>query len=398
MGVAALVVAVALMGAACGSSEGGSGGGGSSNTTGATGTPVVLGGAGTLKGYEGIAEGAQARIDRANAEGGVQGHPIQFLGFKDDGGDPNKADTNVRQLVQQDNIDAAVPVIPFRILPQTAQFMEDSNVPWTAIGAAQIMCDTQGGFAFNGCNVPGLSKSNQDSFVQWYPKALGKENLDGVKFAVVGLDVPGGDAFRNAQADSLKKLGAEIVYNEGGIPFGATNVQTFVDAVMASNPDAVNMVTDLATVVAVQGGLKAAGFKGQLFNAAGYVPGVLESSPDTQKALEGSFIATSTPTPQDETEFSKQMVADFEAAGVKPTYGAIQGYLSVDIYLQLLENAGGDASKVIEDGNAGFTFDQPNGGFTLSFPEGHTQSAPCSGMVQVKGTEYVSIAQFACQD
>lgn len=401
-----LVASLALVGAACSDDDDeatttGSGDGESSETTDTTasdGSPIVVGGVGTLLGFSGVSEGAQARFDRANAEGGVNGHKIEFIGTTDDGGDPANNNTAVRELVQQKKVDAVLPLLPTNFQAPTAQFLAEQNIPYIGLGYGPAMCQIESGFPFNGCTAPNIAKGNSAALVQFLPAAVEQDDLEGIKIAVIGSVATGGDAYLKSVSSAVEDLGAEIVVSEPGVPAGATNVQPYVDAVLAGDADMVIIVTDFVAMLSIQGTLKANGYKGALVNFAGYIPGILETSADLQKGLEGSYIATVLPTPLDGSPASKELTADLEAADVNPTFGALVGWQSADLYLQLLDAAGGDASKVVEVGNDGFTFKQPEGGFNVSFPDGHTERAECSGLVTVKSGKYELVEPFTCKD
>src|SRR5690606_24744265 len=97
------VVAVALLAAACGSSSSGSSGtdgtsGGGSSTDGG-GDPIVIGGVANMQYYPGVDDGAQARFERENRSGGVEGRSFKFLGVQDDAHDEQRNTTIVRSLV-----------------------------------------------------------------------------------------------------------------------------------------------------------------------------------------------------------------------------------------------------------------------------------------------------------
>ncbi|MGI3229114.1 ABC transporter substrate-binding protein [Streptomyces sp. GTA36] len=71
--------------------------------------------------------GAKARFDRANAEGGVNGRKIDYLGAEDDGQDPAKNLTAARKLVQQDKVFAIAPMSSTTF--SGADFLQKQKVP-----------------------------------------------------------------------------------------------------------------------------------------------------------------------------------------------------------------------------------------------------------------------------
>ncbi|MBL7511899.1 ABC transporter substrate-binding protein [Frankia sp. CNm7] len=390
---ASLLSAVAVIAlAACSSSSSSDDGGGSSIKAG---EPIVIAGEGSMTGFSGAEEGVEARLARTNKDGGVNGHPIKFLGITDNGGSADKGLSSVRQLVQRDKVDAIVPEFPTVLSPAAAAFLEQQKVPYVGLGYEASMCNNPAGFAFNGCNVPDVATNPQPALVMNLPKTVDAKDLTGKKVAVVGSNASGGASFVKQIADRAKDLNAEIVFTAADIPASTTNVQAFVDPVLSANPDIVFIVADLVADAAVQGTLLANGFKGQMVNAAAYLPGLIDTLPDLAKALDGSWIVSVVPTPLDNSTVSKQIVADFEAAGKKITFGSLIAYLATDLYIALLEKAGGDPDKVIEVGE-NFTWDQGQGGFKTTWPAARDQTAQCSGMVRFLNNEYTSVAPFTC--
>lgn len=104
--LAALATAVAVTAAACGSSGGGSGGGASA--PGVTKTQILIGSHQPLTGpaapgYSEIAPAANAYFSYVNAHGGIYGRKIVYK-YLDDGYDPSKTSSVVRQLVLQNSV------------------------------------------------------------------------------------------------------------------------------------------------------------------------------------------------------------------------------------------------------------------------------------------------------
>ena len=120
-GAAALTLALGV--AACGSDNSStSATGGSSSSASSTanlsaantpsGKPIVLGSIGSYSGPQAASLGAaddtiQAWQDYTNANGGINGHPVKVI-VKDDAGNPTKAAQQVKELVEQDKVQALV--------------------------------------------------------------------------------------------------------------------------------------------------------------------------------------------------------------------------------------------------------------------------------------------------
>ena len=106
LAVAAVVVG-ALIAAGCGSSTSG-GGGSSASVPGITKTQILIGSHQPLTGpaapgYSEIAPAANAYFQYVNAHGGIYGRKIKYT-YLDDGYDPSKTASVVRQLVLQDSV------------------------------------------------------------------------------------------------------------------------------------------------------------------------------------------------------------------------------------------------------------------------------------------------------
>jgi ABC-type branched-subunit amino acid transport system substrate-binding protein len=105
----AVATAVAITAAACGGSSGGGGGSSSgASAPGVTKTTITIGSHQPLTGpaapgYSEIAPAANAYFSYVNANGGVNGRKIVYK-YLDDGYDPSKTSSVVRQLVLQNNV------------------------------------------------------------------------------------------------------------------------------------------------------------------------------------------------------------------------------------------------------------------------------------------------------
>jgi branched-chain amino acid transport system substrate-binding protein len=107
LAVAAVVVG-ALVAAGCGSSGGSGGSGSAASVPGITKTQILIGSHQPLTGpaapgYSEIAPASNAYFQYVNAHGGVYGRKIKYT-YLDDGYDPSKTASVVRQLVLQDNV------------------------------------------------------------------------------------------------------------------------------------------------------------------------------------------------------------------------------------------------------------------------------------------------------
>ena len=127
----AVVGALALTAAGCGSSKKSTG---SSGTTvaskAATGTPIVLGAVASFSGTDIFPESpkaAAAYFDRVNASGGINGHPIQFL-QEDDGDTPEQAAIAAKRLVEEKKVLAMVGAGSIVDCTTNAKYYAEQNI------------------------------------------------------------------------------------------------------------------------------------------------------------------------------------------------------------------------------------------------------------------------------
>ena len=418
-----LGLVVALLLAACGESgdddasgSGDSGGSGSSAGGGAvrgvTDDEIVIGGIAPLTspsgGYPGADIGAKARFERVNDEGGIHGRTIKYLGTEDDNEDGTKNLDLARQLVQEDDAFAIVPMLGAGFLPATSDFLNEEQVPSVGWGFMPGQCgeDTDYGFGFNGCIQPPGGKVVNTSLAAQIVEELG--GGDGLTVAIVSDDTANStDGLKTVKGAFLAE-GADVVYAKPNVPTSEqVDYTPFVQDVMTSNdggpPDLVVFNSLFANTVGITAGLRGAGYEGETLNYIAYVPGLLEQSPDVAAALDGSYVSTQFLP----TEFGGDAIDQLEAdvAAVDPdatvTLATALTYWMADVFVQMLDEVGPELTpaRFGEVVNGGFTYEpegDPSGLGPLSYPEGHGEPAPCSALVKITGTTYEPVAELTC--
>lgn len=142
---AAVAVTLALGVAACGSDDDDSSGSGSAsaaNVKGPPGDPIVIGTIGSYSGPQSASLGAadetiKAWQDHTNAEGGINGHPVKVV-VVDDAGNPTKAAQLVKELVEQDKVQAIVGATS-TVTEAFQKYTSSKGVP--VIGSAEFQQD-----------------------------------------------------------------------------------------------------------------------------------------------------------------------------------------------------------------------------------------------------------------
>lgn len=374
------------------------------------GKPIVVGGNGDFSLSPGLAQGFEAGIYRFNKAGGLDGRKIKFVGFLNDGYDPQKNLTNAQQLVQNDHVFAVAPVSSAVATAATGTFLANNKVPFIGYSvSADFETQPKWGFGINGTNTnPDVQSLAAATHIM---EALGQTKNPGkVKMALIAENVPGGSVSIGAVAGVVKYLGMKVVYQKATIPIvGTTNYDPYAEAIMSSGANAVFEILSATDVTGLTAALKTANFQGKTFNAITYLPGLLGSQPNQAAALNGAYVTNQFPVNENKTPAVLQEEKDLKAIGQKPYLypGVSIGYWSAIMFEEMLQatlaKAGGDPAKVTPEllqrtVTGGFTFKSPlSGGMgTLYFPVGNTIPSGCGTLVKTVGTRFQQITPYQC--
>lgn len=400
-----LVVALALVGAACGS-DGGSAGTGPAGgrapreTRGVTDTSIKVGGLATLTSptqinYSGIDVGAKVLFDRVNAGGGVHGRKIDFLGVRDDHFDNAANIDEARRLVEQEKVFAVAPVASGTFAG--AEVLQRADVPYMGWGVQGAFCGDRQGFGFNGCLV---SEAPDYKLLVWpglmrraYPRAktigaISEENQPGPRS--VGQLV-------NAARD----FHFETVYEETAVPYTNVDFTPYVQDILKAAPDVMFLVLNAPNAIQLAGKLRAAGFKGVITTPTVYDPRVLQVDTIAQ-ALEGS-VSNYGFAPFEGTGHPgiDQLKADLARYGGDTllTQPVAAGYFSAALLVAILEKVGRDLTlerfyEVTEGG--GFTFDADGAIGKISYPEAHDTNPNCGSLSIIENGAFRVLVDLAC--
>jgi ABC-type branched-subunit amino acid transport system substrate-binding protein len=404
-GALVIIAVFALLAAACGDGDGDSAS--TPQTTarageaarGVTADTIRIGGLGQLSFFPGLEEGAKARFERANKEGGVAGRMIEYVGLKDDGDEGSANLDQAKTLVERDKVFAIVPATSAVMLPATTNYLAQERVPFLGWGFQPGFCTPDGwGYGINGCLIGtqvGVPDAvNNKALTDPIGKLLEKPDYT---IAILNSD---DDSGRGVSPQYHQLLGDRLLVEDFVPTEGVSDYSPYVNKVMSSGADAALVACDFSCTLAVKSALISGGFEGPVFDYATYIPGFL-SDKAAASALEGTYINSQFPPQEEGGAAIEQAVKDLEAIGEAPllTTGGAVGYWSADVFLQMLEAVGEDltAERFHEVINAGFTYKPPTGGLgEVSFPKGFTQPTPCAALVKVENGKYVSALPFDC--
>lgn len=359
-------------------------------------------------GYPGCDVGAKARFAAVNRAGGINGRKIDYIGTEDDNDNGAKNLDLSRKVVENDKVFAVVPDLGQGFLPASSDYLDSNQVPSVGWGFMPGQCagPQTYGFGFNGCVLPPSGTIVNSSLAAPVVQKLGKDKT----YAIISDDTEASSAGIKLIVAAFREAGATVVYSKANVPTSDNVDYTpFIQDLMTSDhggaPDVVVTNGRFQNTVGLSGGLKAAGFKGDLFNYIAYVPGLLQNSADTAKALDGAYVMTQFLPTEFGGKNIDQMKADVAAVapGAPILLGTALTYWSADVFVQMLEAAGKDLTpetfgKTI---NGGWTYKpsgDPIGIGAVSYPKDHAEATPCSALVQIKGTKYVPISPMKCYE
>jgi branched-chain amino acid transport system substrate-binding protein len=404
---AALLPVVALVAAGCG---GGDGDGGGGSARGVTADEVKVAGLSSLSGpasWSGVDVGAEARIARANEEGGVAGRQIDYVGTRDDAGNPAQNLSLARKLVLNEKVFAILPATSVALQPTTTNFLEQQQVPFFGWGFTPGFCGTKMGFGFNGCLV-GDERVNMSLAG---PAVDGLELEEGSSVAVQSWDTSSGKSGGSQMQKGLETLGMEVPYMKTNLPATPTTDFTpYVQALLRSNggqpPDAIIINAGGVNDTGLTGALRAAGYQEPIITYTSYLPDLLKGNAAFRKANDGSYVITQWLPAEFGGPAIEQIQKDLDLIGSDSaiTSNVSMGYWSADVFIQALEAVGEDLSperfnEVVNGGDFRYEPDQdPPGVGPLEFPGNHDYASPCAAMVQAKGTEFEPVLDLTCYD
>jgi hypothetical protein len=391
-------------------------------TRGITSSSITVGCVVESANFAGYEQGLRARIDRANKAGGVSGRKINLLPCKDDTSGVQANVSAVQGLVNQSNAFAVFTLSQY-ILPGSTDFLTANQVPFYGWGFLPGFCGQRWGFGWNGCLAGNTVTAEQDpvraiagnlsdaiikaSGLQpaCLPQPPSTTPCSTVKLAAQADNSAAGKA-GNPQYNTLYKArGAQVVYLENNFPSGVAgaDVTPYTQAIIASKPNIVMISTPFADVGPIASGLKAGGYTGVAYDYTNYIPGLLASSPQLAKALEGEYVNTQVVPSEENTPFIQQINSDLTADGQKPfvTLGGEIGYIEGEQFVEELTAVGQDLNtktwdQKINGGQFKAYGDIQGGPGPMLFPAAHDLPADCAAIVKISNAQYSVVTPFGC--
>jgi ABC-type branched-subunit amino acid transport system substrate-binding protein len=379
-----------------------------SGASGASKSPIVVGGIAQLADYSGIADGFNARISQFNKAGGVEGHTIKFLGVQDDGGSPTTDQSIVQQLVEEDHVDVVAPIASEVFSASGSTFLTQHKVPFFGWAVAPNWCNESYAFSADGCLIltNGQVSLATGGALATYLKSIGKK-ASGTTVAIVNGDIPTAAASGAYEAGLFEAAGFKVVFNKGIVPINGASINytPYVQQIEASNPGVVFLSLDFASATGLSAAFSAAGYKGILYSPVGYSEGLLQAEPSVKAALQGQIVDSEFPAAEDNSAAVAGIEKALKAIGKSEPLGlgAAIGYYDADMLVQMLQNAAKKGKPltgagITEAANSGFTYKvtAAGGSCAETFPAAHVAGTVGITLMQVEGAQYKLKVPYTC--
>jgi ABC-type branched-subunit amino acid transport system substrate-binding protein len=292
--------------------------------------------------FVGAPKGCKARIDAENAKGGVNGRKIEIVSIDDKSSGANL--TGAKDLVENQDAFAVVNDSSFAF--QTYRYLVDAGVPMIGGGFDGSYYYDQGNENVvsslgDGTPVAGITTDTATNVMK---------KLGATKAAAIGYGVsPSSSETAKATVDyAAKASGLKPGYLNTAVDFGSTDVGPIVLGIKNSGSDGVYLPLDSNTNFAVIQGLQQNGVKMKAtVSATGYSQDLLDQ-PIAKTITPNDLLQTGykpiTLNDPNVKTFVKNLRKYGDVQGV-PNYGVFTGYITCDMVVYGLQNAGKDPTR-----------------------------------------------------
>jgi branched-chain amino acid transport system substrate-binding protein len=283
----------------------------------------------------------QARIDRANREGGVNGRKIEAILLDDKSGAGNL--TAAKDLVENRDVFMVVNNSSFGFL--TYRYLLDAGVPVIGGGYDGTYYGQKGNesiFSANGNAAPinGLT-------YDYVAKVMKQKGATKVAAVAYGASASSSENAKTVQQYAVPSQGMKDVYTNTTVEFGTSDVGPLVLGIKNAGADATYLPMVASTNIAVVQGLQQNGvdIKANIL-ATGYGQGLLDS-PAADTLGENTLLWQGYVPVENKTPATKQYQADLKKVGIDgvPDYGDYLGYITADMAVTGLQEAGKNPTR-----------------------------------------------------
>jgi len=310
------------------------------------GSPIKLGVLTSMTGpaapdFDTMALGVKARLGLQNAEGGVDGHRLQYVTADDASSGPGAA-TAAQELIEKDGVFGIAEATPFfaggyRVTTAAgipvAGWGIDNGPEWSAKMAPNVF------------DAYGYSNDSAatTTWGTWF-KSVGATKVGAVGYG----NSPSAAMAATGAVDSAKAVGLHGGFLDNTLPLGSTNVGPVVQQIKASGVNGLYLPIDGNTAFAIVQGLQQAGVRlRSVVLATGYGQDTLDSPATRQAAQNVDFQTTPLPAEVNTPATVAMVSALKKYAGVTgvPSFGEYAGWMTADLFIRGLRLSGRDISQ-----------------------------------------------------
>jgi len=292
--------------------------------------------------FVGADKGCKARIDAENAKGGVNGRKVDLVTIDDKSSGANL--TAAKDLVENQDAFAVVNDSPFGFL--TYRYLVDAKVPMIGGGFDGSYYYEQGNeytisSLGDGTPVAGITSDTVTNLMK---------KLGATKVAAIGYGVsPSSSETAKATVNyAAKASGLKSGYLNNSVDFGSTDVGPIVLGIKNSGSDGVYLPLDSNTNFAVIQGLQQNNVNTKVVvSATGYSQALLDQ-PIAKTITPSDVLQTSYKPIELKDPAVKTFVNNLKKyAGITgvPNYGIYTGYITCDMVVLGLTNAGKNPTR-----------------------------------------------------
>jgi branched-chain amino acid transport system substrate-binding protein len=291
--------------------------------------------------FQGSDKACQARVDRANKEGGVNGRKIEVAYLDDKSSGANL--TGAKDLVENQDVFAVVNNSSFAYL--SYRYLKDAGVPMIGGGFDGTYYGEKGNEGIlsalgNSAPFSGLAYDNLTKLM----KQVGAKKVAAVAYGVSSSSVASAQTLMDYAAPAQ---GLDPVYFNKTVEFGTSDVGPLGLGIKNAGADAAYMPMVAESNIALVQNLEQNGVK-MKFNAlmTGYGQSLLDSTAAKTLQPNTYFIQTYKPV-ELKDKATKQFQADLKKVGINgvPDYGKYTGYITCDLAITALQAAGKNVTR-----------------------------------------------------
>lgn len=284
-------------------------------------------------------EGVSLATEEINAAGGIKGRKVKVI-YEDDKSKSDEAVQKVRQLIDRNHVVALLGEVASSRSLAAGLIANTNKVPMISPSSTNVKVTKDREYVFRVCFTDDAQGVAAAEFVV--------KKLEKKKVAILyAAQDPYSAGLAQSFRDEAKKLGAEITADKG-FQKGEKNFRTYIDQVMATQPDIIFAPIYYSDMVPIAQQAKEAKVPGSMF-----VGGDGWDSEDLLKGagaeLDGAYF-TNHYAPDVPWENSKKFVSAYKARfNREPSSLAAQGYDSARVLYDAMERAPAIEPKAIRD-------------------------------------------------